>query len=136
MKEKQAGNEMREEARYNARMRAALLEANEALRKENAHLKGVIDFYRVDQAQDKLGVQAWSMTAAAADGGLGIYGQVCGEVRVLLLHKKVTEAYDVARRTYELTRHEQAMEIARRMRVTEHAAVAADPARSVQGGAA
>ena len=35
-------DEMRAEARYNARMRAALLEANEALRRENATLNGTI----------------------------------------------------------------------------------------------
>lgn len=130
MAREQAGNEMRAEARYNARMRAALLEANEALRKENATLNGTIGELLREKEENRCNTCAWSMTAAGADACLSIYVPVFEETRNLLRQNKIQEAYDYARVAYVHARHEEALAVARRKRVAEQAAAAPD------GGAA
>ena len=131
-------DEMRAEARYNARMRAALLEANEALRKENATLNGTIGELLREKEHIRCNTDAWSMTAAGADGGLGIYITVFQETRSLICRDKIVEAYNYGRVAYAQARHEEALAVARRKRVPEQAAAAANPAPAKEqpGGAA
>lgn len=128
MTKEQAEGEMREEARYNARMRGALLAANDALRREVAQLNGTIGKLLREKEQNRCNTAAWGMTAAGADACLGIYIPVFEETRNLLLRDKIVEAYDYARVAYAQARHEEALAVARRKRVAEQAAAVADPA--------
>ena len=118
MAREQAGNEMREEARYNARMRAALLEANEALRRENAELRNSVEYSRLEARREEAASRAWMFTAVAADGGLDVYTsafqeamkQVAAGTRDM---RGVREVYDTARlyRAEELSQRMQRLSV-------------------------
>jgi len=118
---------VKEGAGDNARMLAALLDANEALRRENAKLCNSVEYSRLEARRHEAASRAWMFTAWAADGGLDIYTSAFQEAM-----KQVAAGsrnMDGVREVYESARLYRAEDMAARM---QRLAVPAVPAKDGQ----